>query len=108
MPFRISNFEFRILDFLAWLSPCLLVWVCGCASLTNPVANGVPVRRLPPELLGEAKEGARPLPLTLLRQKPPDPYRLAPDDVIGVWVEGALGEKGQIPPYNFPESKSLP
>src|SRR5437870_1643826 len=34
----------------------------GCAALTNPVANGVPVRRLPPELLGEPKEGAQPLP----------------------------------------------
>ena len=52
----------------------------GCAALTNPVANGVPVRRLPPELLGEPKEGTRPLPLTLLRQKPPAAYRLGPED----------------------------
>ena len=51
----------------------------GCAALTNPVANGVPVRRLPPELLGEPKEGLQSLPLTLLRQKPPELYRLGPD-----------------------------
>src|SRR5260370_10497636 len=82
--------------------------LCGCAAITNPVANGVPVRRLPPELLGEPKEGARPLPLTLLRQKPPQKYLLAPDDVLGIWVECALGEKNQIPSVNIPESRTLP
>ena len=29
----------------------------GCASLTNPVAEGLPVRRLPPELLGVRPTG---------------------------------------------------
>jgi protein involved in polysaccharide export with SLBB domain len=80
----------------------------GCAALTNPVANGVPVRRLPPELLGEPKEGERSLPLTLLRQKPPEPYRLGPGDLLGIWIEGELGERGQPPPINFPETRSLP
>jgi hypothetical protein len=95
---------------LAWPLAALL-WCglsCGCAAITNPVANGVPVRRLPPELLGEPKEGARPLPLSLLRQKPPQPYRLGAEDVLGIWVEGVLGERNQIPPVNFPESRNLP
>jgi len=80
----------------------------GCAALTNPVANGVPVRRLPPELLGEPKEGLQSLPLTLLRQKPPELYRLGPDDLLGVWIEGVLGERGAAPPISFPESRALP
>jgi protein involved in polysaccharide export with SLBB domain len=80
----------------------------GCAALTNPVANGVPVRRLPPELLGEPKEGAQPLPLTFLRQKPPQPYRLGPGDLLGIWAEGVLGEPKQLPPVNFPETRALP
>src|SRR5439155_18263376 len=81
--------------------------LCGCAAITNPVANGVPVHRLPPELLGEPKEGARSLPLTLLRQKPPQSYRLGPEDVLGIWIEGVLGEKNQIPPVvNVSESRS--
>src|SRR5437899_2275799 len=94
--------------------PCLLLaWiVCGllngCAALTNPVANGVPVRRLPLELLGEPKEGLQSLPLTLLRQKPPELYRLGPDDLLGVWIEGVLGERGAAPPISFPESRALP
>ncbi len=70
----------------------------GCASLSNPLTNGIPVRRVPPELLGESKEGMPRLPLSLLRQQPPPAYRLAAGDVLGVWVEGVLGRKGEPPP----------
>jgi protein involved in polysaccharide export with SLBB domain len=81
----------------------------GCAALTNPVANGVPVRRLPPELLAVPKEGTRPLPLTLLRQKPPETYRLGPHDVLGIWIEGVLGERNQLPPVvSYTETRNLP
>jgi protein involved in polysaccharide export with SLBB domain len=69
----------------------------GCAALSNPVANGIPVRRVPPELLGESKAGLQRLPLTLLQQPPPPAYKLAAGDVLGVWIEGVLGEKGQPP-----------
>lgn len=69
----------------------------GCAALSNPLANGVPVRRLPPELLGESKEGMQRIPLTLLRQPPPPAYKLAAGDILGIWIEGVLGEKGQPP-----------
>jgi protein involved in polysaccharide export with SLBB domain len=30
--------------------------------------------------------------MSLLSQKPPDLYQLAPGDVLGVWIEGVLGE----------------
>src|SRR5438105_3625271 len=76
----------------------------GCAALTNPVANGLPVRRVPPELLGESREHKVPLPLTLLRQPQPEAYRLAPGDVLGVWIEGVLGEKNQVPPVHLPDA----
>jgi hypothetical protein len=76
----------------------------GCAAITNPVANGIPVRRLPPELLGESREGFETIPLALLRQAPPTAYKLAAGDVVGVWIEGILGEKGQAPPLHIPES----
>lgn len=63
----------------------------GCAAITNPVANGIPVRRLPPELLGgPPREAMVTLPLNLLGQTPPDAYRLAPNDVLGVYIEGIL------------------
>ncbi len=82
--------------------------LAGCASLTNPVANGVPVRLVPPELLGEPKANMEALSLTSLRQPPPDNYLLAPEDVLGIWIDGILGEKGQAPPVRFSEIRKLP
>src|SRR5260370_20329801 len=69
----------------------------GCAALGNPVANGVPVRRLSPELLGESRSELTLIPLTALRRQPPDIYRLDAGDVLGIWIEGVLGEKGVSP-----------
>jgi hypothetical protein len=80
----------------------------GCAAVSNPVGDAVPVHRLPPEVKGRRKEEERTIPLTLLRQKAPDVYRLAPGDVLGVWVEGILGDKNQPPPLRLPESGTLP
>lgn len=66
----------------------------GCAALTNPLADGVPVRRVPPELLAPTKSGEETIPPTLLAQPRPDTYRLEAGDVLGVYVE-ALGEREQ-------------
>jgi len=83
-----------------WLVALVLAngLLSGCASLSNPVANGIPVRLVPPELLAEPREDKQTIPLTALRQKPPDSYRLAAGDVLGVWVEGVLGQEDQAPP----------
>lgn len=78
----------------------------GCSALSNPVANGIPVRRLPPELLGESKAGLRTIPLSTLRQDPPKNYLIGPEDILGIWIEGILGEKGALPPVKLPESGS--
>ncbi len=80
----------------------------GCASLSNPVADAVPVRKLSPEVIGRRREEEHTISLSLLRQRPPDAYRLAPGDLLGVWVEGVLGEKGQPPPLRLPEQGNLP
>jgi protein involved in polysaccharide export with SLBB domain len=101
--------ERRLCLALLRLAPLLCGLLSSCAALTNPVANGLPVRRLPPELMAVPKEGTRPLPLTLLRQKPPDTYRLGPHDVLGIWIEGVLGERNQLPPVtSITEAHNLP
>ncbi len=81
-------------------------WSGGCAAVSNPVADAIPVHRLPPEVLGKRKDEEKTIELTLLRQKPPDVYRLAPGDVLGVFIEGVLGEPKQSPPVNLPEQGS--
>ncbi len=74
----------------------------GCAALTNPVGDALPVRLVPEELLGCAKDGSHTIPLTLLEQCPPDAYRLAAGDVLGVYVEGYVYQANVPPPLHIP------
>ena len=62
----------------------------GCTAISNPVARGVPVRLLPEELLVPQQEPKCIIPLTLLRQNPPDQYRFDEGDVLGIYIEGVL------------------
>jgi protein involved in polysaccharide export with SLBB domain len=80
----------------------------GCAAISNPVADGVPIDHLPPEVMGRRREEEKTIPLTLLRQKPPKVYLLAPGDVLGVYIEGVLGDRNQPPPVRFAEMGNLP
>ena len=73
----------------------------GCAALTNPAAQGVPARLVPTELLAPSKAGDQTVPLTLLRQPAPAEYQLAPGDVLGVYVEGFLGDRVPAPPVHL-------
>jgi protein involved in polysaccharide export with SLBB domain len=90
------------------LAAVLAALFSGCAALTNPVANGVPVHMLPDELLAESREGYQQIPLTMLRQKRPEHYVLAPGDTLGIFIEGILGEAESVPPVNVPDSPELP
>jgi protein involved in polysaccharide export with SLBB domain len=85
---------------------CLLcVSLCGCAAVTNPTVDAIPVRRLPPELLfGRVRDDEITIPLSLLGQPAPQTYRLGPNDVIGVYIEGILGEPTQPLPVYFLDS----
>ncbi len=80
----------------------------GCAAVTNPAVTAIPVRRLPEELLGKSKTDEATIPLPLLGQKTPDAYRLAPGDVLGIWIEGVLGERSvQLPVHIAPAVQVL-
>lgn len=91
---------------LMMVSACGLL--SGCAAFTNPVANGVPVRMIPDELLGESREGFEPVNLALLRAQPPEEFLLDTGDTLGIYVEGIIGDAGTPPPVNLPESSELP
>jgi hypothetical protein len=89
----------------ALITLALVQLTSGCAAITNPVANGIPVRRAPPELLtSPPREAMQTIPLTLLGQDPPQVYRLAAKDVLGVYVENVLPvtARGDIAPTNPP------
>ena len=96
----------RLVFLLCTLSCCALF--SGCAALTNPVANGVPARLLPDELLADSKEGFETIPLTLLRKPPLGEYKLAAGDTLGIFIEGVLGDEETPPPVNIPDAPELP
>ena len=71
----------------------------GCASFSNPtLPDAIPVNRLPLDVLGSSREAEKTIPLTLLRQDQPKNYLLDAGDILGVFVEGVLGERGSVPP----------
>lgn len=92
----------------SWLMLLVLITCGGCAALTNPVANGIPVRLLPEELLTPSKEQQQTIPFTWLRRPAPDEYRLAAGDVLGVYIDGLLGERTGVPPTIVGQVADLP
>jgi protein involved in polysaccharide export with SLBB domain len=86
----------------------LLAGTPGCASLSNPVGDGIPASRVPDEYLAYPKSKLKMLPLTALRQPTPSEYRLAAGDIVGVYIEGVIGEKNQPIPVRYSEQGSLP
>jgi protein involved in polysaccharide export with SLBB domain len=87
-----------------------LVWLAssGCAAVTNPVADGVPVPHVPPEVLGRPKSELRDIPLTLLRQHPPADYLVDRGDVLAIVANEILGSGDQPPPIQQPEQTGRP
>ena len=73
----------------------------GCASLTNPVADGVPVRRLPDEVFGRPKAELQPLPLNMLRINDPGEYKLDKGDVLAIVADEVLTKIDQPIPVQF-------
>ena len=91
-----------------FLNLLMLTMATGCASITNPVANGIPARLVPDELLAKPKDDLEMIPLTWLRRKPETVYKLASGDILGVYIEGVLGEMDQLPPIYEPQVADLP
>lgn len=78
----------------------------GCAAVTNTVADGVPVRRLPAEVFGRSKSDLRPIPLTLLRQRDLDPYTLDKGDVLAVVADDVIAPAGSQVPFQLPNANN--
>lgn len=88
---------------------CLLLvvpsWI-GCSGL-QPI-HGVPSDSFPQEMSGPLRSGKQTIDLSLLRQTPPPSHIVDSGDVLGVYIEGVMGNRNQIPPVNFPASGDVP
>jgi protein involved in polysaccharide export with SLBB domain len=93
--------------YLRVLFPLLLVAATGfsggCAAVTNPVADGIPVRRLPAEVLGRPKSELLPIPFTVLKQRESDAYRLDRGDALAIIADNILGGENVQPPVRLPD-----
>ena len=77
----------------------------GCSCI-----NGIPVSRVPGELLyAEKKNDFEDISLLRLRQDAPDVYRLAPGDVLGFHAFIRKDDElfPELAPVNFPEDPSV-
>lgn len=77
----------------------------GCMSLLSPI-YGVPSHRLPSQFLATPKNNLVPIDISRLRQEPPRNYLIDAGDILGVYIEGALGKPEEPPPVNMPYKES--
>jgi len=85
---------------------CLTVMWNGCAAI-HPL-KGVPAQYLPTEYKGEIRSGKETIDLSLLRQPAPKHYLLDSGDVLGVYIEGVLGQVKMHRPSTFHRHRRLP
>lgn len=79
-----------------------LVSLVGCASRRR----GVPARSMQSHQQCDACGQNEPINFLTLRQDPPQQYRVGARDVLGIYIEGILGDRDQPMPVHFPEDKS--
>ena len=84
---------------------CLCFGLSGCTSVISPI-NAIPAERVPPQFLAEPQANKRPIDVSLLRHVPPPSYILDKDDILGVFVEGVLGNADEPPPVTIPDPQS--
>ncbi|WP_145173440.1 polysaccharide biosynthesis/export family protein [Gimesia aquarii] len=86
-------------------APMLIMILNGCAAI-HPI-KGVPAQYLPTEYKAEKKSGKETIDLSLLRQPTPKHYLLDSGDVLGVYIEGVLGQFKDVPPVHFPQTQEV-
>jgi protein involved in polysaccharide export with SLBB domain len=90
------------------LFPVILLFAAGlsggCAAVTNPVADGIPVRRLPAEVLGRPKADLQPIPFTTLKQKELPAYLLDKGDTLAVVADDIMAPRGTSAPVTLPDA----
>ncbi len=77
----------------------------GCAAF-RPI-DGVPARYLAPELRAQSRSNESTIDLSLLAQKPPRQHLVDAQDVLGIFIEGVLGNVGEALPVNNPTTPDI-
>ena len=89
----------RYLLLLLVLAPALT----GCTAWRS-----YPAQAFPSAVYHNPRGGQEPINFLHLRQDPPPVHLLGPDDVLGIYIEGVLGQADEAPPVHFPENGDIP
>ncbi len=88
---------------LATIAMCMSL--TGCTALFSPI-DTIPAARVPAQFLAEPQADKIPIDVARLRQVKPEFYTLDAEDVLGVFIEGVLGNFEEAPPVNLPAPDS--
>ncbi len=77
----------------------------GCTALLSPI-SGVPAHRLPAQFHAKPKNNLKPIDIYRLSQDPPTAYLIDSGDILGIWIQGVLGDEGETLPFQMPEPDS--
>ena len=96
----------RVMGRLWLLMPlCICFVLSGCTHILSPI-NAVPAEQVPPQFLAPPQANKKPVDVSLLRHVAPPSYILDKDDVLGVFIDGVLGNATEAPPVHIPEPQS--
>jgi len=73
------------------------------AQIFRPRVNAIPARQLGPGF--SYRPQTEPVDASQLRLTPTKEYYLDSDDVLGIFIDGVLGEFDQAPPVHYPPSR---
>ena len=103
-----NNTNTRIRARLAALAAIMVsLTASGCTSILSPIQS-IPAERVPPQFLAEPQANKTNIDPARLSQPVPKNYLLDENDVLGVFVEGVLGEFDSAPPVIENPGNDLP
>jgi protein involved in polysaccharide export with SLBB domain len=95
----------RIKRYTLLLGALLGLSLSGCTALFSPI-DTIPASRVPPQFMAEPQANKVAIDVARLRQNKPEFYTLDSGDVLGVFIEGVLGNFNEAPPVNLPSPDS--
>ena len=89
-----------------WLAAWALTTFLSSDAFAQRIRNSIPVDRVPAQQLQQESPVQTFSEITYLRAPQPKRYLLDSGDVLGVFLEGVLGQVGEAPPINYPPESS--
>lgn len=77
----------------------------GCTAILSPIET-IPANRVPEAFLAEPQANKVPIDVSRLRIDNPEFYILDAEDVLGVFIDGVLGQLDSPPPVQLPQPTS--